>query len=115
MGTIAVLPQPPSAPPDEQCQVWQEAIEQAGGKLPSGRIVKGIVERLKERNTTPRPIPHNVGDVVLVRGMGSPDLRKHNGRWAIALSINEYTVTLAVNGLDVAVKPHFLEEVDPRY
>ena len=104
-----------SLEPDEQCQVWQEAIEQAGGKLPSGRIVKGIVECLKERNTTLSPIPHNVGDVVLVRGMGNPDLRKHNGRWAIAIAINEYTITVALDGKNIIVKPQFLEEVDPKY
>jgi len=32
---------------DEQRSVWQQAVEEAGGS--SGRIVKGIVEQLKER------------------------------------------------------------------
>jgi hypothetical protein len=101
--------------PMEQRQVWQEAVEAAGGKVPSGRIVQGIVSRLKERDAAPPPIPFAEGDVVLIRGMGSPDLRKFDGRWAIALRINEYTVTLALDGKDVPVKPQFLEPVDPKY
>ena len=51
----------------------------------------------------------------MIRGLGNPELRKDDGRWALVLSINEYTVTLAVDGKDVAVKPLFLEEVDPKY
>jgi len=33
--------------PDEQREVWQQAVE--AGENPSGRIVQGIVERLKEK------------------------------------------------------------------
>lgn len=101
--------------PDEQRQIWQEAIVAAGGKVPSGRVVKGIVERLKERDTTPPQIPFQQGDVVLIRGLGNPKLKKYDGHWAIALGINEYTVTLALDGKDVPVKPQFLEPVDPKY
>lgn len=101
--------------PDEQRQVWQEAIEQSSGKVPSGRTVKNIVERLKERDATPPPIPYREGDVVLIRGLGNADLRKFDGQWALAQGINEYTVTVALAGKDVSVKPQFLEEVDPKY
>ncbi len=101
--------------PDEQRIVWEEAVEKVGGKVPSGRIVQGIVERLYERDNTPPAILFQAGDVVLIRGLGNSQLRKYDGQWAIALSINEYTVTLAVDGKDVAVKPQFLEEIDPKY
>ncbi len=101
--------------PDEQRQVWSEAVEQAGGKVPSGRTVKGIVERLKARDATPPPIPYQVGDVVLIRGLGNPELRKYDGHWAIVMAVNEYSVTLAVDGKNIPVKPQFLEEVDPKY
>lgn len=100
---------------DEQREVWQQAVEQAGGKIPSGRIVQGIVERLKERDAAPPPIPFQEGDVVLIRGLGSSELRKYDGQWAITLRINEYTLTLALDRKDVPVKPQFLEPVDPKY
>ena len=73
------------------------------------------MERIKERDATPPPIPFQEGDVVLIRGMGNPNLRQHNGRWASATAINEYTITVALDGKDVAVKPQFLEPVDPKY
>ncbi len=101
--------------PDEQRIVWEEAVEEVGGKVPSGRVVKSIVERLFERGTTPPPIPFQEGDVVLIRGMGNPELRKFDGRWAVALAINEYSVTLALDAKDVPVKPQFLEPIDPKY
>lgn len=83
--------------------------------VPTAKTIKGIVERLKQRNTTPPPIPFQEGDVVLIRGLGNSELRKYDGRRAIALRVNEYTVTLAVDGKKFPVKPHFLEEVDPKY
>jgi len=101
--------------PGEQRQVWEEAVVAAGGRVPSGRVVKSIVERLKERDTTPPPIPFQPGDVMLIRGLGNPELRKYDGQWAIALAINEYTVTVGLNGLNIPVKPQFLEPVEPEY
>lgn len=98
--------------PEEQREVWQQAVEEAGGKLPSGRIVKGIVERLKQRDVTPPPVPYSPGDVVMIRGAGNPELRKYDGQWAIALRINEYSVTVSLDGKDMPVSPKFLEEVD---
>lgn len=101
--------------PGLQCEIYAQALVEAGGKIPTRRIVKGIVERLKQRDTTPPPIPYREGDVVLIRGLGNPDLRKYDGQWAIAQGINEYTVTVALAGKDISVKPQFLEEVDPKY
>ena len=101
--------------PDEQCSAWHQAVAAADGKVPSSRIVKDIVERIKERDATPRPIPFQKGDVVLIRGLGNPELKKYDGEWALALAINEYSVTIALNGKDIPVKPQFLEEVDPKY
>lgn len=101
--------------PAQRREVWQTGVVESGGDVPTAKTVKGIVESLKERNTTPSPIPHKVGDVVLIRGMGNSDLRKYNGRWAIALAINEYTITVALDGKNIIVKPQFLEEVDPKY
>lgn len=99
----------------ERIEVWQTGVIESDGEVPTAKTIKGIVERLKQRNTTPPPIPFQAGDVVLIRGLGNSELRKYDGKWAIALSINEYTVTLALDGKDVPVKPQFLEPVDPKY
>ena len=101
--------------PAQQLEAWQVAVEQAGGRLPSGRIVKSIVEQLKERGATPLPMLFQAGDVVLIRGAGNPVLRKYNGQWTLALRIDECTVTIALDGKEIVVKPQFLELVDPQY
>lgn len=101
--------------PDIQRQAWNEAVEASGGKVPTASTVKDIVQRLFERSITPPAISFQEGDVVLIRGMGNPELRKFDGRWAVALAINEYSVTLALDAKDVPVKPQFLEPIDPKY
>ncbi len=101
--------------PDQQYQIWEEAVEACDGKLPSGRMIKSLVERLTERGAAPPDIPFQAGDVVLIRGAGNPDLRKYDGHWAIALRINEYTIGVALDGKEIVVKPQFLEEVGPEY
>lgn len=102
--------------PDEQPEAWIESVERTGGrKVPSAAIVRGVVAQIKQRNASPPPIPYREGDVVMIRATGNPDLRLLNGRWAIAIRINEYTVTVSLDSLDVSVKPQFLSEVDPKY
>lgn len=101
--------------PEQRIEVWQTGCSESQGRVPTAKTVKGIVKRLKERNTTPPPIPFQTGEVVLICGAGNPDLRKYDGQWAIALQINEYTVTLAVNGKNISVQPQFLKKVEPNY
>jgi len=42
-------------------------------------------------------------------------LKKYDGQWTLALVINEYTITVGLNGKDIPVKTQFLEEVEPQY
>lgn len=100
--------------PQQRREIWQTGVAESGGNVPKAKTIKGIVERLQERDATPPPILFTEGDVVLIRGLGNPDLRKYDGQWAIAQGINEYTVTVALGGKDVSVKPQFLEDVDPK-
>jgi len=96
---------------DKQLQVWQEAIEMAGGRVPSGRIVKSIVERLKEKHLPHATNSYNVGDAfTLTRLSGSE--RKYNGCWAIALSVNNFTVEVDVHDAVLIVKPDNLNRID---
>ena len=97
--------------PDQQCLLWQQAVEEAGGKVPSFRIVKGVVERLKERDTIPPAIPYRVGDVLqIVAKIG--ELRRYDGCWAIATDINEYTLDVCVHDGEVQLKPENLKPID---
>jgi len=60
--------------PEEQRSVWQQAVEAAGGKVPTEEIVKdavlrhkGIVERLKEKH--PLLPEFALGDVVEIKAL----------------------------------------------
>lgn len=97
--------------PDLRIEVWQQAVQAAGGKVPSGRIVKGVVERLMERDCIPTPIPYKLNDVFLISA-ASGELKKYSGCWAIATQINEYTVCVLVHDGDLTVKPENLEPID---
>ena len=39
--------------PQEQQEVWLRAVELAGGKVPTGRIIKDVVQRIMERTQVP--------------------------------------------------------------
>ena len=62
--------------PLAQRQVWKSAVESAGGKVPSGRIVKDIVQKIKEKIVLPNP--HHVGEVCRI--IGSKDYPELKGK-----------------------------------
>ena len=96
--------------PDEQCEVWKQAVEESGG-IPSGRIVKGIVERLKAKHLAPATDSYNIGDVFWIVGLSGSE-RKYNCCWAIAKSINDFTVVVDVHDGTLTVKPDSLKPID---
>lgn len=85
--------------PDEQRQIWQEAVEQSNGKIPTGAKVKGIVERLKEKNFIPlrQRSELSVGDVVKVKAQGNSTLRPYDGYWGIIERISDYFYHLCIS------------------
>lgn len=75
--------------PQQQWLAWQQAIRQAGGKVPSSRIVKDAVQRLQER--APYPNPFRVGEVCsLVQG-DNPNLRGKGGCWCIVSEVGDFS------------------------
>ncbi len=88
--------------PDEQRQVWQEAVEIAGQKVPSARIVKntvlrhlGIVERLKQKN--PSPSEFTQGDVVEIKALKRSPLHPFNGMWGMIEHVGSFSYTVRVS------------------
>ncbi|MGL5876487.1 MAG: hypothetical protein ACRC2V_01680, partial [Xenococcaceae cyanobacterium] len=101
--------------PDEQRQVWQEAVEKSNGKVPSGAVVKGIVERLKEKTFVPltQRSELSVGDVVKVKPIGST-LRYCDGYWGILERIGEnfYHVCISVKNEVIQCKGDEVKRVE---
>jgi hypothetical protein len=100
-----------SLKPDKQRQVWDKALETANGKVPSGRIVKEIVEQLKEKPLVLNKDDCQVGDVFTLVKLEGKD-KKYNGCWAIALELTDLTVIVDVHDATVTVKPDNLDKID---
>lgn len=97
--------------PDIQRQVWQQAVEQADGKVPSGRIVKGIVERLKQKPLVKASDFCAIGDPFILTRLEGVE-RKYNGCWAIARELRDFTIAVDVHDNTLAVKPDNLDPID---
>ncbi|NDJ25578.1 hypothetical protein GS682_28990 [Nostoc sp. B(2019)] len=78
--------------PQQQQEVWQQAVEEAGGKLPSGRIVKDVVQRIIERTKVPNT--YQIGEVCQILAKDNPELRGKGGCWAIISQVNEFSCTV---------------------
>ena len=97
--------------PEEQREVWQQAVEQADGKVPAGRTVKSIVERLKAKQLTKAADFCVEGDVFTLTRLVEQE-RKYNGCWAIAIGVNDFTVKVEVHDALLTVKPENLNPID---
>jgi hypothetical protein len=80
--------------PEQQCEVWQTAVEEAGGKVPSARVVGDVVQRIMER--TKAPNPYRVGEVCQIIAKDNPDLRGKGGNWCIVNHVGEFSCTVTM-------------------
>lgn len=85
--------------PELQPLAWDAAIEEAGGKLPSGRIVKDVVDRFVSPEPPPRA--HHLslveGGLVEIRCPGNETIHSRYGRIA---KVTEKTVEVWVRDLE---------------
>ncbi|MEJ6486265.1 hypothetical protein N0Y54_34245 [Nostoc punctiforme UO1] len=78
--------------PQEQQEVWLTAVELAGGKVPTGRIVKDAVQRIMERTQVPNT--YQLGEVCQILAKDNPELRGKNGCWGIISQVNDFSCTV---------------------
>jgi hypothetical protein len=78
--------------PQEQWEVWQTAVEVAGGKVPSGRVVKDVIERIMERTQVPNT--YQLGEVCQIIAKDNPELRGKGGCWCIVSHVGEFSCTV---------------------
>ncbi|MBV8887994.1 MAG: hypothetical protein JO235_28905, partial [Chroococcidiopsidaceae cyanobacterium CP_BM_RX_35] len=99
--------------PEEQREVWQQSVEAAGGRVPSGRIVKDIVDRLKEKPLPQIPLSYKRNDAFILQGLLGTE-RRYNGCWAITREILEFSLIVETHHGSLQVKPDNLEPIDDR-
>ncbi|MBW4689858.1 MAG: hypothetical protein KME40_33445 [Komarekiella atlantica HA4396-MV6] len=78
--------------PQQQHEVWLTAVEQAGGKVPTGRIVKDVVQRIMERTQVPNT--YQIGEVCQIIAKDNPELRGKGGCWGIVSQVNDFSCTV---------------------
>ncbi|MEA5504770.1 hypothetical protein VB735_16955 [Halotia wernerae UHCC 0503] len=78
--------------PQQQQEVWQKAVQVAGGKVPSARIVTDVVQRIMERTQVPNT--YQLGEVCEIIARDNPDLRGKGGCWGIVSAVNEFSCTV---------------------
>ncbi len=95
----------------QQCQIYVAAVEEAGGKVPTRRIVKGIVARLKEKPLFKASDFCSTGDVFTLTKLERTE-RKYNGCWAIACDVSGINLKVDVHDTTLIVKPENLKPID---
>jgi len=78
--------------PQQQQEAWLTAVEVADGKVPSGRIVKDVVQRIIERTQVPNT--YQISEVCQILTKDNPDLRGKGGCWAIVTAVNNFSCTV---------------------
>ena len=78
--------------PDEQVEVWVKAVEENQGKVPPARIVKDVVQRIRDRH--PAPNPYRVGDICTILVKENPAWRGYGGCWAIVTEVHQFSCTV---------------------
>ena len=80
--------------PEVQRDAWQQAVEEAGGKVPSGRIVKDVVQRIIERTRVPNT--YQLGEICQILAKDNPELRGKGGCWCIVSQVNDFSCNVRV-------------------
>ncbi|WP_414756675.1 hypothetical protein [Anabaena sp. CCY 9910] len=78
--------------PSQQQKVWQQAVKEAGGKTPSGRIVQDVVDKIRDRTSVPNP--YRVGEICVLHPKDNPDLRGKSGYWGVVTHVGQYSCTI---------------------
>lgn len=78
--------------PQQQIEVWQRAVQKAGGKVPSARIVTDVVQKIMERTRIPNT--YQIGEVCQILAKDNPELRGKGGCWAIISVVNNFSCSV---------------------
>ena len=92
--------------PETQFEVWQQAVEDADGKVPSGRIVKNAVRRFKRK---PVPISFRKGEICRLVARDNPELRGKGGCWCIVSEVYEFSCTVNTWDGEYFLRPEYLQ------
>ncbi|MBD2452348.1 hypothetical protein H6G76_35660 [Nostoc sp. FACHB-152] len=96
--------------PQEQQKAWQQAVEAVGGKVPSGRVVKDVVDKIRERTKIPNP--YRKGEICILVPRDNPDLRGKSGYWGVITHVGDFSCTVQTWDGDYTVKIEHLKTLE---
>ena len=96
---------------EQQRKAWRQTLAGTGGKMPTIKQVKSIVERLKEKPLTLASDFCQIGDAFILTKLEGTE-RKYNGCWAIAQELRDFTIAVDVYDNTLTVKPDNLDPID---
>ncbi|MEO1672609.1 MAG: hypothetical protein AAFR62_08750 [Cyanobacteria bacterium J06629_2] len=95
---------------EEQVLAWETAVEEAGGKVPTGKIVKDVVQRIKDKERP--PITLRVGEVCQIIAKDNPELRGKSGCWCIVSEVYEFSCSVATWDNEYILRPEHLQSLE---
>jgi hypothetical protein len=94
----------------QQAYVWEQAVIEAGNKIPSGRVVQSVVDRIRERTLVPNP--YHEGEICILVPKDNPDLRGKAGYWGVVSHVGDFSCTVQTWDGDYAVKIEHLKSLE---
>jgi hypothetical protein len=88
-------------------EAWTTALSEANRKIPSGRLVRSVVNQIRERNLVPNP--YQVGDICEISVKENPELQGKHKCWCIVRSVGDRNCTVACWDGEITVKIEHLK------
>ena len=95
---------------EEQVLAWETAVEEAGGKVPTGKIVKDVVQRIKDKERPPTTL--SVGEVCFLIAKDNAELRGKSGFWCIVSEVYEFSCLVATWESEYILRPEHLKSLE---
>ena len=94
---------------DEQVIAWSAAVEEAGNRVPSSRVVKEVVQRIKDKERP--PLSFQVGEVCSLVAKDNPELRGKSGCWCIVHEVYELSCLVQTWDNEYILHPQHLKSL----
>lgn len=98
-------------PSKQQPFAWDQVLEVSNGKAPTAKVVRSVVEQIKERPLILATDFCFPGDVFTLTKLVEHE-RKYNGYPCVAVELKHFTIDVDVYNATLSVKPENLKKID---
>ena len=98
-------------PSKQQPFAWDQVLEVSGDKAPTAKVIRSVVEQIKERPLFLATDFCAPGDVFTLTKLLEHE-RKYNGYPCVAVELKHFTIDVDVYNATLSVKPENLKKID---